>query len=194
MDIEKLNEFIASWMGDRANNAISPDADFPAFDRPLVGCAGGADPLFRFLKDDIGPDFYWTPEEAFALARPDVGACADHLSVIAWILPQTERTRKAHRLCSQLPSREWSCGRHYGEVVNERLRQAVVGWFVVKGIVGQVRLCVPMVREACGPCLRTGNLRSFGRPHHPGRKGCAGRIGCSQPGDDADAAQLHASE
>ncbi len=141
MNIEKLNKFIASWMGDRVNNAISPDSDFPAFDMPLVGCACGADPLFRFLKDDIGPDFYWTPEEAFTLAHPDVGACADTLSVVAWILPQTERTRKAHRLSSQLPSREWSCGRHYGEMVNERLRQAVVGWCEARGV------------QACAPAL-----------------------------------------
>jgi len=126
MTMKELADFIAGWMALRDNNAIAPDSDFPAFDTPLVGCASGADSLFPFLKEDIGPEFYWLPEEAFSHGFPGLGARADELSVIAWILPQTENTRRAHRKAGPLPSIEWSWGRHYGEMVNVGLRKAVV--------------------------------------------------------------------
>jgi ferredoxin len=130
---------VRQWMDDRANNAIEPESEHPAFDTPLIGAARATDPLFGFIREDIGPDFYWRPEEAFAHAFPDDPAPAKELSVVAWVLPQTERTRKAHRKAGPLPSREWSCGRHYGEIVNEGLRRFVVGLFAERG----VRACAP---------------------------------------------------
>jgi hypothetical protein len=63
----------------------------------LVGFASGEDELFFFLKADIGPEFYWTPEEAFLSTFPEEKIRADDLSVISWVLPQTEHTRLAHR-------------------------------------------------------------------------------------------------
>ena len=93
---------IAAWMADRANNALFPGADLPAFDTPLVGFANGADPLFARIKEDIGADFYWTPREAFALAFAGDVPPAGELTVIAWILPQTAATRAAHKACRDL--------------------------------------------------------------------------------------------
>lgn len=129
------------WMADPANNSIAPDSDLPAFDSPLVGCASATDPLFAFLKKDIGPDFYWTPEEAFAKAHPELGVSPDELRVIAWVLPQTEHTRRAHRKAGPMPSIEWSRARYYGEQVNAGLRKAVVAKLEAKGI------------PACAPAL-----------------------------------------
>lgn len=126
MNQESLERYIADWMADLSNNAIAPGSTLPAFDKPLVGYASGADPLFRFIQEDIGPEFYWTPKDAFRIACPDVAAEPEELSVIAWILPQTENTRRAHRQAGPLPSQEWSCARHYGERVNVGLREAVV--------------------------------------------------------------------
>jgi hypothetical protein len=57
-------------MADRANNALEPGSDVPAFAEPLVEFAISEDDLFTFLKADIGPGFYWTPEEAFSLSFP----------------------------------------------------------------------------------------------------------------------------
>jgi ferredoxin len=139
--MNELTRFIFGWMSSPENNVIAPDSDLPAFDMPLIGCASAADPLFSFLKNDIGANFYWLPEEAFSLAYPGEGACAEELSVIAWILPQTEHTRQAHRLADRLPSIEWSQARHYGEMVNVALRKAVVGKFESEGI------------PACAPVL-----------------------------------------
>ena len=134
MDLHEIKRFISDWMSSPENNAIAPGSDLPAFDMPLVGCSSGADPLYPFLKQDIGPDFYWLPEEAFALGCPGHAAPGEALSVIAWILPQTEHTRRAHAKAQQLPSIEWSRARHYGENVNAALRRAVVDKLADEGI------------------------------------------------------------
>ncbi len=128
-------------MDNPANNCIEPGSEVPAFANPLIGCAAGEDKLFSFLKTDIGPDFYWTPDEAFAIAFPDDKVQAEELSVIAWILPQTKQTRSAHRKEKDLPSIEWSKVRHYGEKVNEHLRLHVVSLFKTQGY------------QACAPTL-----------------------------------------
>ncbi|WP_073613196.1 4Fe-4S ferredoxin [Desulfopila aestuarii] len=132
---------IDSWMDNPANNSLEPGSDVPAFARPLVGFALGEDDLFRFLKTDIGSDFYWTPEQAFSLAYPDERVGATELTVITWILPQTKQTRLAHRKAVNMPSIEWSKTRHYGEKVNENLRRHVVDLFRSKGY------------QACAPVL-----------------------------------------
>ncbi|KHK03447.1 4Fe-4S ferredoxin [Desulfovibrio sp. TomC] len=131
---------IAAWMADPANNALAPGLDEPAFDTPLVGCASGADPLFDWLRNDIGPDFYWTPAEPLSLAFPDRKIRPEDVTVIAWVLPQTARTLEAHRRCRLLPSLPWSQVRHYGEMINENLRR-----FVVETLVGQGRAAVAPV-------------------------------------------------
>lgn len=130
----QITESVAAWMADRANNAIEPGSDLPAFDTPLLGCASGADPLFAWLKQDIGPEFYWTPEEAFRLAFPEEDVRTEDLTVIAWVLPQTAHTRAAHRKARDLPSIEWSRARHYGEMVNEALRRFVVELLAERGV------------------------------------------------------------
>ncbi len=131
--MSQIRDDIASWMADRANNAIEPGSVLPAFAPPLLGFAVGEDELFAFLKADIGAEFYWTPEEAFSLAFPGEKVRAEELSVIAWILPQTEHTRQAHRKAKDVPSVAWSMARHYGEKVNEKLRLHVVDLLLADG-------------------------------------------------------------
>ncbi|TKB28575.1 4Fe-4S ferredoxin [Desulfopila sp. IMCC35006] len=137
----QITQQIESWMDNRANNALEPGAPLPAFGKPLVGVAHGEDALFTFLKHDIGPDFYWTPEEAFLSAFPEEQTRADELSVIAWVLPQTEHTRLAQRKSLDLPSIEWSKARHYGEMVNENLRRYLVDLLEAEGY----RACAPVL-------------------------------------------------
>lgn len=138
---QNITTQIIAWLADSANNVLAPDSPFPAFEAPLVGAAAGDDPLFAFLKKDIGEDFYWTPEEAFKRAFPQSSVDAGELTVLAWVLPQTERTRLAHRKERELPSMEWSCARCYGEKVNENLRRYVVEFLATKGV------------DACAPVL-----------------------------------------
>lgn len=128
-------------MSDPQNNALEPGSEVPAFATPLVGTAMASDPLFDFLKEDIGPEFYWTPLEAFSAAFHNDSVDAEELSVIAWVLPQTEATRRAHRKAASLPSLEWSKARHYGEKVNENLRRYVVEQFMAEGY----QACTPVL-------------------------------------------------
>ncbi len=130
-------------MADPLNNALEPGSKLPAFSTPLVGCGSGDDALFEFLKSDIGREFYWTPNDAFSQAFPDESVHPNELSVIAWILPQTEHTRLAHRKAKELPSIEWSKARHYGEKVNEMLRRYLVEMFQTEGY----QACAPVVLE-----------------------------------------------
>jgi len=142
---------ITAWMAERVNNALAPGLDFPGFDAPLVGYASGADPLFAWLRDDIGPDFYWTPAQALQLAFPDRAIRPEATTVIAWVLPQTERTREAHRHCRELPSLPWSQVRHYGEMVNENLRRFVVERLSCQGIAAVAPLLLPQWNRATSP-------------------------------------------
>lgn len=134
-----IKDFILQWMSRITNNCIEPGSDKHAFDQPLIGVASGIDPLFNFIKNDIGADFYWTPAEAFAHAFPESRVLPEHLSVISWILPQTWETRLAHRQQKNMPSIEWSKARHFGEMVNENLRKALVQYCIQHG----VRACAP---------------------------------------------------
>lgn len=127
------NQEIKSWVRDivvgfisdpRNNNLTGMDGE-RAWDEPLVGFAAGSDPLFAFFKEDIG-EFYWTPEEAFHLAHPSRSVSGEQLTVIAWILPQTEATRSDNRKQSFYPSERWARARIFGEEVNVRLRSHVV--------------------------------------------------------------------
>lgn len=139
--MDNITEHIEAWMDELENNALEPGSEVKAFAKPLVGFASGDDELFDFLKDDIGPDFYWTPMDAFTNAYPDEKVVPNELSVIAWVLPQTKQTRLAHRKAIDTPSIEWSKARHYGEQVNEKLRRYLVDLFKRAGY------------QACAPVL-----------------------------------------
>jgi epoxyqueuosine reductase QueG len=97
----------------------------PAWGTPLVGFARGDDPIWTVLKEDIG-SFYWTPAEIFALSHPSLQRAAKELTVISWVLPQTERTKSDHRKKIAYPSERWARSRKYGEDFNVKLRAHLV--------------------------------------------------------------------
>ena len=115
--IEKIiREFYASPL-----NSLHNGTGEPAWGSPQVGYASGDDPLFAQIKADIGP-FYWTPQEAFQLAYPDVEVSPSELSVICYILPQTEATRIDQRAATDMPAERWARSRFHGEDFNCALR------------------------------------------------------------------------
>jgi epoxyqueuosine reductase len=106
-------------------NGLYPDGVHePAWEEPLVGFSRGNDPLYQGFKDDIGP-FLWTPPEIFSATFPDAPVRPDELTVISWILPQTEGTRKDNSREKTLPAERWARSRHYGENFNMKLRDHV---------------------------------------------------------------------
>jgi len=96
------------------------------FDEPLVKFADGNDPIFAEYKTIIAPT-HLTPHEALAEAlRKKPEDMPSRLSVISWILPITEKTRKSSRSETLIPSRLWSHTRWYGEKFNDAMRQHMV--------------------------------------------------------------------
>jgi len=61
----------------------------PAWGEPIVGFSNGADPLYNFYKEDIGA-FYRSPSEFLEKKYPNSAFKADQITMISWILPQTE--------------------------------------------------------------------------------------------------------
>lgn len=127
---EWIESTIAEFASSGENSLRNPEGE-PAWGKPLVGFSRGDDPLWAELKEDIG-EFYWTPIEAFRAAFPSAEAEPESLSVICWILPQTERTKEDHRKERAFPSERWSRSRKFGEEFNARLRAHVVA--ALKGL------------------------------------------------------------
>jgi len=96
------------------------------FDEPLVRFADGDDPIFAEYKTIIAPT-HLTPREALAKtlnkSSEDMPA---RLSVISWILPIADKTRKSNRAETRIPTRIWAYTRWYGEQFNDALREHVV--------------------------------------------------------------------
>ena len=114
----QIKEFVRT----SPDNLLPPERKLPIWDEPLVGFADGDDPLFADYKTLISPE-HLTPREALAAAYDkSPQEMPEHLSVISWILPAVEQTRKSNRSQTRLPSRLWSHTRWYGEKVNEKLR------------------------------------------------------------------------
>ena len=100
--------------------------DYVIWDEPLVRFADGDDPIFTEYKTIIAST-HLTPREALAKAySKSPEDMPVRLSVISWILPTVEETRKSNRTETLVPSRLWSHTRWYGEKFNEALREYVV--------------------------------------------------------------------
>jgi epoxyqueuosine reductase len=123
----------AAWIRDRivrfaasGENSLYPGGVHePAWEEPLVGFSRGDDPLYQEFKDDIGP-FLWTPHEIFGATFPDAQAAPGELTVISWILPQTEQTRRDNGREKAVSAERWARSRKYGEEFNIKLRNHLV--------------------------------------------------------------------
>jgi hypothetical protein len=108
-----------------SENTLQDPTNERAWDAPLVGFSSGADALYDQYKEVVGP-FHWTPLEAFRLAWPGVKVGPQDLTVITWILPQTEATRADNRKETFYPAERWARSRIFGEEFNVKLRKHVV--------------------------------------------------------------------
>jgi epoxyqueuosine reductase QueG len=172
--MRRIAAAVTAFMADRRRNALFPGSDQPAFDQPILGHARGDDPLFSWIKNDIGPDFFWTPQQAYQAAFPEDAAQPEELSVIAWVLPQTAATRAAQARARELPSLEWTMARHHGEAVNEALRRFVVEHLAGRGIAAVAPVLLPQWGRALS--TRYGFASSWSERHaaHVCALGCFG--------------------
>jgi len=124
-----LHELAAS-----EHNRIDPgESQEAAFMPPLVGVCPGDDPIWERIAEDIGP-FYWTPLQAFTFAHPEDPPKPEELSVVSWVLPQTQATRDEHRAEKLHPSKRWSQVRHHGENFNIWMRRELVARLADAGV------------------------------------------------------------
>lgn len=131
--MELTNEYIVDWIRTRMaqkefnNMGMLPGyGTFPgyAFDEPDVGFSRGDDPLYAFYKEHIDADFYRRPEEWLsAKYRHEVDP--SEVSVISWVLPQTQDTRDKSRKEKSCPPLEWTMVRVFGELYNLRMAKAL---------------------------------------------------------------------
>lgn len=106
-------------------NTLQNSVNDKAFGNPLVGFSRGDDPLYEASKTFAGP-FHWTPLEIFAMTFPAIQAEPGDLSVISWVLPQTEETKSDNRKRRSFPSERWARARIYGEEFNNKIRNHVL--------------------------------------------------------------------
>jgi len=138
----KIKDFVLSSQESR----LTFLDNYMMFDEPLVRFADGDDTIFSSYKEIIGP-VHLTPREAMAASfnktKEELPA---RLSVISWILPIIEGTRKSNRIETNGPSRLWSHTRWYGEKLNEKL-----GEYMVKMLTGEGYMAVTPHWQPCFP-------------------------------------------
>jgi ferredoxin len=106
-----------------AENSLQGEPPEAAWAEPLVGFSRGDDPLYEQYKEVVGP-FHWTPLEVYTRTF-GAGAAAEELSVITWVLPQTEVTRRDNGGRHVYPAERWARSRIFGEQFNSKLRAHV---------------------------------------------------------------------
>ncbi|MDD5475213.1 MAG: epoxyqueuosine reductase [Syntrophales bacterium] len=117
-----VSDIIRDFMLHSPENTLNKESGEPAWDEPLIGFSRGDDPLYQEFKDDIG-DFLWTPPEIF---RKTFSMEPAHLTVISWILPQTELSKEDNRKSKTYPAERWLRSRLFGEQANLALARHTV--------------------------------------------------------------------
>ncbi len=139
--------------------------NYTIFDEPLVQFADGDDPIFTEYKTIIDPT-HLTPREALTKAYSknpeDMPA---HLSVVSWILPITEKTRKSNRSETLVPSRLWSHTRWYGEKFNDVLREHVVKLLTDMGYLAAAPMLQPYFKIDYDDISKRGYFSNWSERH-----------------------------
>lgn len=127
-----VEQLIHEYWETNPQNSLNNGSDEKAWDEPLVGFARASHDLFKQYAEDLAP-FYWTPEQAFKMAFPDIRVTAEDLCVISWVLPQTEATRVEQGEAEELPAERWARSRDFGERFNCALRLHVAATLTASG-------------------------------------------------------------
>ncbi|HYA14398.1 MAG TPA: hypothetical protein VEF33_08685 [Syntrophales bacterium] len=132
-DLAKWLEIVIhDFVSHSPKNTLQNKANEKAWDEPLVGFSRGDDPLYEAYKEHVGP-FHWTPREIFTLTFPEIKVAPKDITVISWILPQTEATKADNRKQKTNPAERWARARLYGEETNNKLRNHIVAVLQSKG-------------------------------------------------------------
>lgn len=149
-----VEAIIKGFVNESPENTLRNAENERAWAEPIVGFSSGADPLYQFYKKDIGP-FYLTPIEWFEKTFPGTGVSPEDLTVISWVLPQTEVTKADNRLQSAYPSERWARSRIFGEEANVKLREHVAETLTTAGYLAVAPMNSPLW------CRETSNKYGF---------------------------------
>jgi epoxyqueuosine reductase len=128
-----IEGIIRDFINNSRENTLKNKENDKAWADPLVGFSKGDDPLYKKYKEVVG-SFHWTPEEIFRKTYDVADVTADQLTVISWILPQTEATKSDNSRETVYPAERWVRARIFGEECNDKLRQYVVASLTGSGI------------------------------------------------------------
>lgn len=134
-----ITNFITVRMQDRRYNT-QKELDLPAFGTPIVGFASASDPLFDFYKKHIDETFYRLPQEWLEEKFSKIFD-KDNVSIVSYILPQTEDTKEKCRRLSDCPAYEWQMVRVHGEECNRALAGSLAEYLCDMGIDAVAPMC-----------------------------------------------------
>ncbi|MGQ9647042.1 MAG: epoxyqueuosine reductase [Thermodesulfobacteriota bacterium] len=142
-----LEQLVKNFIKDNEKNRRTQLDQGVYWEEPLVGFASGLDPLFFEYKTMIGP-FHFTPREIISAAFKEKGRSLllteiEQISVISWILPASEDTRRSNRREDRFPSKLWAYTRDFGEACNDALRRHVVDFLENLGYVAVAPVLLP---------------------------------------------------
>lgn len=145
-----LEQLIKNFISENESNRRTQIDHGVYWGEPLVGFASGTDPLFFEYKNIIG-SFHLTPREIIVGALREKGrelllSEYEQISVISWILPASEDTRKSNRQEKIFPSKLWAYTRDFGEACNNALRKHVAGFLEDLGYVAVAPFLLPTFR------------------------------------------------
>jgi ferredoxin len=157
-----LSVFIENLLRDLLDspehNNLGPGKSERAWEDVVFGYSHGADELYSFWKQHIG-EFHWTPLDAFSLGMTseglESGAAAQaiagsaralsgdststkpprpqDLTVVAWVLSQTESTKTANRAQVEWPSEPWARARIFGQAGSRAIHRKLVAALAAEG-------------------------------------------------------------
>ncbi len=126
---EEIKDFISG-----PENTLQKWNDEPAWKEPLVGFSNAADPLYQEeYKEHIG-EFFIPPDKYLSDKYQNKEFNPKNLTVISWILPQTEKTKEDHGNETYFPSERWARSRIFGEEANVKLRKRMVKKLENRGV------------------------------------------------------------
>lgn len=129
-----IKTLITDFVAQSTKNRLGIDTTLQAFDAPLVGFSNGSDDIFDEYVRHIG-DFYLKPADIYHKAFQSAGIPTDHeLTVISWVLPQTDQTCAEQANQTKHPAESWARVRFHGEAFNDALRKYVVNELTDRGI------------------------------------------------------------
>lgn len=131
------------------NGMEYPFFDEPIFDEPIVGFIRGDDPIFDQFKEIIGPHHFTTFEimkwqaEKNGVKPPEAG----DLSVVSFVMPITQRTKKDNTAAADWPAERWAQTRLLGEMFSQTFVREIIIDLMGRGILAIAPDVTPMFNK-----------------------------------------------